>query len=749
MRALDPHRVGPLQEPGARVHIAGERDPWVVDAELISLVPYVLEQNDPLFPQVGGMIETVWSTIHMMVILIVANNALALRECVVLCVIGIAIPLPVVDAVIGHPLECELLELVDIALVCNVNRAASGRSVARLGNDVRKLAIEVIAAARANPNAEVRAELLHKRRRRRELIGELGVECPETFGILARAGAARVNRSLGVVVVVPTVVNDIGVERTNTRGGEVLVHRLEGIENVVLVDEHHVVKPGVVLNTELTWPRNALDIAVEIGSDHIVVRTVGMGSAHDSLPRDVLAIRSELAIALKIGEILTGPVAHTAQAIDNLRIGLGELRAHEHAVDVDRLAQVGTGLGHLNNAALAFRDGPGVVRILNVEMLTVDIVETDVLILGFNLEELAHEVVAVIHDDLLGHRGETVTKLHRLEGERQHLAGFLDIIDRRGSIANLCLSIKLKTARLELRLTRTALERIELLLIQVEFGTRGEAAALRLEHANAHITTGLSLIEPKIGHLAGAIIIIGRAQIDRERALLVSVLEQGIFAVRDIHGELLKGTVSTLDVATRVTDRLEGALRSLAAIDRQIDRKLLRVAFARAIAGMIVGGEVTVDQSIISAAFVGGNGRSRHGPALGLVHNGIARSAEHVELRCVHIFILVGRLPMIGRKTSQANRLCLHGIKGDDGGARILHGAILHECHPRAVGFLVLELVRLDSTRAVIARRIVVARRIANACDGFDSTKIYNKVCRARSLCRRSPVGTCISIDRL
>ena len=251
MRALDPHRVGPLQEPGARVHIAGERDPWVVDAELISLVPYVLEQNDPLFPQVGGMIETVWSTIHMMVILIVANNALALRECVVLCVIGIAIPLPVVDAVIGHPLECELLELVDIALVCNVNRAASGRSVARLGNDVRKLAIEVIAAARANPNAEVRAELLHKRRRRRELIGELGVECPETFGILARAGAARVNRSLGVVVVVPTVVNDIGVERTNTRGGEVLVHRLEGIENVVLVDEHHVVKPGVVLDTEL------------------------------------------------------------------------------------------------------------------------------------------------------------------------------------------------------------------------------------------------------------------------------------------------------------------------------------------------------------------------------------------------------------------------------------------------------------------------------------------------------------------
>ena len=251
MRALNPHRVGPLQEPGARVHIAGERDPQVVDAELIGLVPYVLEQNNPLFPQVGGMIETVWSTIHMMMILIVANNTLALRECVVLCIIGIAIPLPVVDAVIGHPLECELLKLVDIALVCNVNRAASGRAVARLGNDIRKLAVEVIATARTHPNAEVRAELLHKRRRRRELIGELGVECPETFGILARAGAAQVNRSLGVVVVVPTVVNDIRVERTNTCGGEVLVHRLEGIENVVLVDEHHIVKPGVVLNTEL------------------------------------------------------------------------------------------------------------------------------------------------------------------------------------------------------------------------------------------------------------------------------------------------------------------------------------------------------------------------------------------------------------------------------------------------------------------------------------------------------------------
>lgn len=249
-------------------------------------------------------------------------------------------------------------------------------------------------------------------------------------------------------------------------------------------------------------------------------------------------------------------------------------------------------------------------------MLTVDIVETDVLILGFDLEELAHEVVAVIHDDLLGHRGETVTKLHRLEGERQHLAGFLDIIDRRGSIANLRLSIKLKIARLELRLTRTALERIELLLIQVEFGTGGEAAALRLEHVNTHITTGLSLIEPKIGHLAGAIIIIGRAQIDRERALLVGVLEQVILTVRDIHGELLEGTVGTLDVAACVTDRLEGAVRSLTAIDRQIDRKLLRVALARTIARMIVGGEVTVDQSLISAAFVGSNGRSRHSPAL-------------------------------------------------------------------------------------------------------------------------------------
>ena len=249
-------------------------------------------------------------------------------------------------------------------------------------------------------------------------------------------------------------------------------------------------------------------------------------------------------------------------------------------------------------------------------MFAIDVVETDVLILGIDLKELTHKVIVIVHDDLLSHRRKTVTKLHRLEGERQHLARFLDVVNRRGGIANLHRSVQLKIARLELRFARSVLERVELLLIQIELGTRSKTASLSLEHPDAYITAGLNLIEPKVGHLAGSVVVIGRAQVDRERPFLVRIIEQAVLAIRDIHRELLKGAVGTLDIAARVANRLEGTLRSLTAVNRQIDRQLLRIALTRAVARVIVGGEVAIDQRFVTAALVGGNGRARHGPAL-------------------------------------------------------------------------------------------------------------------------------------
>ena len=153
--ALHPDGTGPLEEPRTRVDIARKRNPQVVNAELVGLVPHVIEQDDPLFPQVGGMIETAGATVHMVMVLVVTHNAVALGKCAILRVIGKAVPLPVVDMIVGHPLKRHLLELVHIALVGNVDGTAGLGAVTCRRNDACELTIEVVATARADPHAKV------------------------------------------------------------------------------------------------------------------------------------------------------------------------------------------------------------------------------------------------------------------------------------------------------------------------------------------------------------------------------------------------------------------------------------------------------------------------------------------------------------------------------------------------------------------------------------------------------------------
>ena len=242
-----------------------------------------------------------------------------------------AVPLPVVDLETVLEVAEHIGQILDIHEVSHIDGAAGLAALAALGHDVSQVAVEVIAAAGAHPEAEVGAELVGQLGRGVQLIGELGVELPEAGLVQGVAGTGCVH-NVGVVVVDPAVVDDIGVQRTDLSLVQLLIDLDEGLQDALVVDKHHVVEPGVVLDAELGGSCDGVDVLEEVGLDDLIVGAAG-GTGH-GLPGNVLAVGGQLVIRLKPLKALAGVVADVAGALLDLVIRLGELTAEEHALDV-------------------------------------------------------------------------------------------------------------------------------------------------------------------------------------------------------------------------------------------------------------------------------------------------------------------------------------------------------------------------------------------------------------------------------
>ena len=169
------------------------------------------------------MIETVGTAIHVLMSLIIANDTFTAGKRIVLGPIRKTIPLPVVDLIILHPLNRHLLELFHIARISDINRTSGLGTIAGRSDNIRKRRIIVISTARTNPYTKVGTKCLHQLRARCQSLRELGVELPEAGCIYIRCRSVTINiilrthRTGSLPVQVPSIIHNIGLQRTHTR----------------------------------------------------------------------------------------------------------------------------------------------------------------------------------------------------------------------------------------------------------------------------------------------------------------------------------------------------------------------------------------------------------------------------------------------------------------------------------------------------------------------------------------------------
>ena len=772
--ALHPHGVGPLQEPRRRVHVAGKGDPELVDLLLISGLPDLVEQVNPLLPQIGGMIIAVGATEHVLMVLIVTNHTVARIESAVLAAIGKTVPLPVVNAVILHPFDGHVLELGHVALVGDIDGTAGSGAISGIGDDAGQVALVVVAATRANPHTKVRAELLNKVGRRGQAIGELVVELPESLvvqAVLAVNGAVAakiVARQIligALAVLVPAVVHNVRLDRTDTRLVEMLINRKERLNDVLIIDEHHVVEPGVVLDAEVRRLGNLVDVIKEVRLDNVHIRTVRVRGAAHGLPRNVLAILGQLIITLEVVKVLAGPIAGAADlgiavARDDLGVRLGELGTEEHALSIERLAKDGLLHIHGNHAALVGRDGPGLLGVLDVQVLTVDVVEALGLVGRLDLQPLAHIVIAVVHGDLLrdGHRRGT--ELLGLEVESHELAGLGLVVQSHVRVFDNRLALELKIRRLQDgALGIDAGDRGELLGHQVKLG-RGGKAALALSHLDADKLLGALFLKTEVHPLCLTVLpylVITSAEHTGALGVLKLVFgfEEPRFGIGGINLELLPATVGVGLRTRKISDGLELALGGPAVDGHLVGG--LRITGALAVIRMPVGTRIAIDQGSCATriATLGGAGVDFGGPSGGVsrstIDNALAGLIHHVDLSDVCRLVLLGGVVMEGFQRNQANlRRSLGSIQVKRLLALLLaviQGKLLNRLPGISLGNLNLHLQ--DSARAVILSSIVKTRSVLDPLEGLLRVEIeFEPGLHAIGLLSGRPVGIGIPVER-
>ncbi len=374
-------------------------------------------------------------------------------------------------------------------------------------------------------------------------------------------------------------------------------------------------------------------------------------------------------------------------------------------------------------------------------MLAVDEVDASRFVLKLDLEELAHEVVAVVHDDLLHHGAVGGAELGGVKGEGDHLAGLVRGIGNRHVLEFELAGGKARTLALG--------NGGELLGEQVELRSGDKVAVRALRHAEAHIATALCLIETKVDHL-GRVAIVGTGVVDRKGALLAGLLIKVALAVRNVQLELLHIAVrGGAARTTGVTDGLEGGLGTLAAIDGDVHGHLVRSARAIVVVARVeVGANVAVEQRGDTAAVTvlhrARLGRPRGGGTGG--DHTLASGVLGVELSDVDRGVDFVSIPVMGLSRREAKRRGGNGLVQLN---RSLASSV--ELAPRSlspsVALLILKDVLLDTTGAAPVGS-AYARRVFKGRDSLRTVKVDDYRLPALGVFG-APVGGRIAVNRV
>ena len=168
------------------------------------------------------------------------------------------VKLPIVDIKFFHTIKEKLKHIFCVSVIGNAHIAALPVIAALAGalhSSAELVGFQIIAAARSEPKSEFGRKFLAERRALIEFIGKFIIEAPKIL-----------------IVINPTVVYDIRIERRNARTRKSLFYFKKRVAYVFACYIKHMVVPRIVLCAEINRFCNAFYILKEIGSHDLHIK---------------------------------------------------------------------------------------------------------------------------------------------------------------------------------------------------------------------------------------------------------------------------------------------------------------------------------------------------------------------------------------------------------------------------------------------------------------------------------------------
>ena len=306
---------------------------------------------------------------------------------------GETIKFPIINPVILLASEEKVAQLGDIDRVArhSIPRTRIIRAVTVGFEEMPPTCIEIVATTRAEPNTKVGTIAVSYLCCTLKPRGEFRIEFPETRHVGSSAGTFRIAH----VIVVPTIIHNIGVHRSETVLRKAAFHSFETGIDALFRNGHHPVVPTIVLHTYFSGARNGLNVGEEVLTDH---SHFGNGA------RSPFHVRpsTENAVLGNATERFPAVVARMAKAVGDFVLGLRKFRPKEKTIDIEGLTEthrVGT---HTSHTAGTFWVRPSLIscHALNAHILHFDIVDgrgASSLVCSTDEEIFMQEMVLLFH----------------------------------------------------------------------------------------------------------------------------------------------------------------------------------------------------------------------------------------------------------------------------------------------------------------------------------------------------------------
>ena len=205
-----------------------------------------------------------------------------------------------------------------------------------------------------------------------------------------------------VVIIIPSVIHNIRIHRFYAGFRESLFHFFECRFNIVIVNGHHIIVPGIVLRTEIASCCNAVDIFIKVRLNDIHIRT--SCSTRYGLPGHIFSVCGKLVIFLQFFECLAGKITHMCIFIAvDLCFCHRELTSKEHSLNINRLAKRNDISTHTANAFTHDRMCPHSIICIDIQRFQIDIINCCFFFVTyFDFQEFTHEMISVIHGNFHG-----------------------------------------------------------------------------------------------------------------------------------------------------------------------------------------------------------------------------------------------------------------------------------------------------------------------------------------------------------